>query len=118
MGSDTLSGGKGENYSLEIGSNSFIPGFEDGVVGMKVDEEKDLNLTFPKDYGVPDLAGKDVVFKVKVNEIKTVQIPSSVKKIYSYAFAYCTSLNNLEIAYGVEQIEYPDQRSHRQYGKL
>ena len=63
-------GGKGENYSLEIGSNSFIPGFEDGVVGMKVDEEKDLNLTFPKEYGVPDLAGKDVVFKVKVNEIK------------------------------------------------
>ena len=63
-------GGKGENYSLEIGSNSFIPGFEDQVIGMKVNEEKDLNLTFPKDYGVADLAGQDVVFKVKVNEIK------------------------------------------------
>ena len=66
-------GGKGENYSLEIGSNTFIPGFEDGVIGMKVGEEKDLNLTFPEDYGAPDLAGKEVVFKVKVNEIKEKQ---------------------------------------------
>ena len=63
-------GGKGENYSLEIGSNTFIPGFEDGVIGMKVGEEKELKLTFPEDYGVKDLAGKEVVFKVKVNEIK------------------------------------------------
>ncbi len=63
-------GGKGENYSLEIGSNTFIPGFEEQIIGMKVNEEKDLNLTFPKGYGVADLAGKDVVFKVKVNEVK------------------------------------------------
>lgn len=63
-------GGKGENYSLEIGSNTFIPGFEEKVKGMKVGEEKDLDLTFPEDYGAADLAGADVVFKVKVNEIK------------------------------------------------
>lgn len=63
-------GGKGENYSLEIGSNTFIPGFEEKVIGMKVGEEKDLDLTFPEDYGVKDLAGAAVVFKVKVNEIK------------------------------------------------
>ena len=63
-------GGKGENYSLEIGSNTFIPGFEEQVIGMNVGEEKDLNVTFPEDYGVADLAGKPVVFKVKVNEIK------------------------------------------------
>lgn len=63
-------GGKGENYSLEIGSNTFIPGFEEQVIGMKVGEEKDLNVTFPDDYGVKDLAGSPVVFKVKVNEIK------------------------------------------------
>ena len=66
-------GGKGENYSLEIGSNTFIPGFEDQVKGMKVGEEKDINLTFPEDYGAQDLAGKDVVFKVKVNAIKVKQ---------------------------------------------
>ena len=63
-------GGKGENYSLEIGSNTFIPGFEEQVIGMKTGEEKDLNLTFPEDYGAKDLAGAKVVFKVKVNEIK------------------------------------------------
>ena len=63
-------GGKGENYSLEIGSNTFIPGFEEQVKGMKVGEEKDLNLTFPENYGAADLAGAAVVFKVKVNEIK------------------------------------------------
>ena len=66
-------GGKGENYSLEIGSNTFIPGFEEQVIGMKVGEEKDLNLTFPENYGVKDLAGAKVVFKVKVNEIKEKQ---------------------------------------------
>lgn len=64
-------GGKGENYSLEIGSNTFIPGFEEQIIGMKPGEEKDLDITFPEDYGVKDLAGAKVVFKVKVNEIKT-----------------------------------------------
>ncbi len=64
-------GGKGENYSLEIGSNTFIPGFEDQVIGMKPGEEKDINVTFPEDYGVKDLKGAPVVFKVKVNEVKT-----------------------------------------------
>ena len=68
-------GGKGENYSLEIGSNTFIPGFEDGVIGMKKGETKDLTLTFPSNYGVADLADKEVVFKVTVNEIKTKVIP-------------------------------------------
>ena len=63
-------GGKGENYSLEIGSNTFIPGFEDQVIGMKAGDEKDINVTFPEDYGVEDLKGAPVVFNVKVNEVK------------------------------------------------
>lgn len=70
-----FAGGKGENYSLEIGSNTFIPGFEDQVIGMKVGEEKDINVTFPKDYHSEDLKGAAVVFKVKVNEIKVKRIP-------------------------------------------
>lgn len=65
-----FAGGKGENYSLEIGSHTFIPGFEEQVIGMKVGEEKDLDLTFPEDYGEESLKGAKVVFKVKVNEIK------------------------------------------------
>ena len=65
-----FAGGKGENYNLEIGSNTFIPGFEEQIIGMEVGEERDLDLTFPEEYGAPDLAGDKVVFKVKVNEIK------------------------------------------------
>ena len=67
-------GGTGENYPLEIGSNTFIPGFEDGVVGMKVGETKDLNLKFPEEY-TEELKGKDVVFTVTVKEIKERLLP-------------------------------------------
>jgi trigger factor len=64
-------GGKAENYSLEIGSNSFIPGFEDQIIGMKYDEAKDIELTFPENYQSKDLAGAKVIFKVKLHEIQT-----------------------------------------------
>lgn len=67
-------GGKAEGYDLELGSNSFVPGFEEQIVGMNVGEEKDINIKFPDDY-VEDMAGKDVVFSVKVNEIKEDQLP-------------------------------------------
>lgn len=67
-------GGKGENYSLELGSGSFVPGFEEQLVGLKAGDEKDLDITFPEDY-VPELAGKPVVFKVKVKEAKESQVP-------------------------------------------
>ena len=68
-------GGNGENYPLEIGSGSFIPGFEEQLVGMKVDEEKDIDITFPENYGAEDLAGQPVVFKVKIHEIKETTLP-------------------------------------------
>lgn len=67
-------GGKGENYSLELGSGSFVPGFEDQVIGMKAGDEKDLDITFPENY-TPELAGAAVVFKVKVHEVKEKQEP-------------------------------------------
>ncbi len=67
-------GGKGENYPLELGSNSFIPGFEDQVAGHKVDEEFDVNVTFPEEYEA-SLAGKDAVFKCKIHEIKVKELP-------------------------------------------
>jgi len=63
-------GGKAEKHTLEIGSGSFIPGFEDQVIGMKYDEEKEINVTFPADYQAKDLAGAEVVFKVKLHEIQ------------------------------------------------
>jgi len=68
-------GGKAEKYELEIGSNSFIPGFEDQIIGMKIDEEKDINVTFPKEYFSTDLTGKPAVFKVKLHEIKKKELP-------------------------------------------
>ena len=67
-------GGKGENHDLELGSGSFVPGFEDQVIGMSVGEEKDINITFPENYA-KDLAGKDVVFHVKVNGITYPELP-------------------------------------------
>ena len=66
-------GGKGENYSLEIGSNTFVPGFEDQVIGMEKGEEKDIVVTFPEDYHAENLKGAEVTFKVKVHEIKEKQ---------------------------------------------
>ncbi|MCQ2447558.1 MAG: trigger factor, partial [Oscillibacter sp.] len=68
-------GGKGENHSLELGSGSFVPGFEEQVIGMKAGEEKDLDITFPEQY-TPELAGKAVVFKVKVHEVKAKDVPA------------------------------------------
>lgn len=69
-------GGKAENHELEIGSHSFIEGFEDQVIGMKIEEEKDINVTFPEEYFSKDLAGKPAVFKVKVHEIKAKELPT------------------------------------------
>lgn len=68
-------GGKSENYSLELGSGSFIPGFEDQIVGHKAGETFDVNVTFPEDYQAEDLAGKDAVFEVTVHEVKTKELP-------------------------------------------
>ena len=68
-------GGKGENFDLEIGSGSFVPCFEDQLVGMKAGEEKDIDITFPENY-TPELAGKPVVFHVKVNEVKHKEVPA------------------------------------------
>jgi len=69
-------GGKGENYELTIGSKTFIPGFEDQVIGMKIDEEKEINVKFPEEYFSKDLAGKDAMFKVKLHEIKKKELPT------------------------------------------
>ena len=68
-------GGKGESFDLDIGSGSFVPGFEEQLIGMKAGEEKDIDITFPENY-TPELAGKPVVFHVKVNEVKAKEVPA------------------------------------------
>ncbi|KAA6448713.1 trigger factor [Bacillus swezeyi] len=72
---EAFEGGKAENYSLEIGSGSFIPGFEDQLAGLEAGAEKDVEVTFPEEYHAEDLAGKPAVFKVKIHEIKTKELP-------------------------------------------
>lgn len=75
VGGEAFEGGKGENYSLEIGSNTFIPGFEDQLIGLKKDEETEVNVSFPENYFSTELAGKPATFKVKITEIKTKEYP-------------------------------------------
>lgn len=78
---EAFDGGKAENYVLEIGSKQFIPGFEEGMIGLKVGEEKDINVSFPKEYGAKNLAGKEAVFKIKLHEIQELKIPELNEEI-------------------------------------
>ena len=75
-------GGKGENYSLTIGSNTFIPGFEEQLIGMKTGEEREIKVTFPEEYHAEELKGQDATFKVKLNEIKQIVIPELNKDFF------------------------------------
>lgn len=72
---EPFEGGKAENHSLEIGSGQFIPGFEEQLVGLKAEDEKEITVTFPEEYHAEDLAGQEAVFKVKVHEVKTKEVP-------------------------------------------
>ena len=75
---EAFEGGKAENYLLEIGSGQFIPGFEDGMIGLKVGEERDVKVKFPAEYGAAHLAGKDATFKVKLHEIQGKKVPEEI----------------------------------------
>ena len=97
-----LDGGTGENYPLEIGSHTFIPGFEEGVVGMSVGEEKDLHLKFPDDY-VEDLKGKEVVFHVTLNEIKSRILPD-IDEDFFKDLGYDKVTNETELKSEVEKV--------------
>ena len=100
----TLDGGKGTDYNLEIGSNTFIPGFEEQLIGLKVGESKELNLKFPEDY-VENLKGKDVLFKVTVKAIKERSVPELDKDFFEdLAIKDVTDKKSLE-AYIKKEIE-------------
>jgi trigger factor len=77
IGDTEFPGGKGENVSIELGAGQFVPGFEDQLIGAKAEEDRTVNVTFPADYGVPDLAGKEASFAVKVKEVKQ-KLPSAI----------------------------------------
>ena len=97
-----LDGGKGENYPLEIGTNTFIPGFEDGIIGMAIGETKELNLKFPEDY-VADLKGKEVKFNVTIREIKERIVPELNEDFYK-DLGYENIKNETEFRKEVENV--------------
>lgn len=109
-------GGKAENYELEIGSNTFIPGFEEGLIGMSKGEEKELNLTFPKDYASEELKGQKVVFKVKVNEIKERIVPELDKDFFDdLSMPGVASKEDLEKELGKQLKEYKEMQLENAY---
>lgn len=105
-------GGTAENYSLTIGSKTFIPGFEEALIGMSKGEEKDINLTFPKDYMAEELKGQKVVFKVKVNEIKTRVVPKLDKDFFD-DLAMEGVTNKEELEHEIKH-EIEHQKEHEQ----
>ena len=105
-------GGTAENYSLTIGSKTFIPGFEEAIIGMKKGEEKDIDITFPKDYMSDELKGQKVVFKVKVNEIKTRVVPKLDKDFFD-DLAMEGVTNKSELEKQVKE-EIAHQKEHEQ----
>jgi len=92
-------GGKAENYELQIGSGQFIPGFEDQMIGMKSEETKDVNVTFPENYGAKDLAGKAAVFTVTVHEVKVEKLPEFTDEyVKGLNVKDCNTLDELKAA--------------------
>ena len=109
-------GGKAENYQLEIGSNTFIPGFEERLVGMSKGEEKELNLTFPKDYASEELKGKKVVFKVKVNEVKERIVPELDKEFFEdLAMPGVSTKEDLEKEVELQLKDYKEMQAENSY---
>ena len=98
-------GGKGENYSLELGSNTFIPGFEDQLVGHKSGESLDVNVTFPEDYQAEDLAGKEAVFKVTIHEVKAKEVPELDDEFAKDVDDEVSTLDELKEKYRKELVE-------------
>lgn len=116
LNGEAFDGGKGENYSLEIGSHTFIEGFEEGIIGMKKGEEKDLNLKFPEDYASEELKGQDVVFKVKVNEIKVKELPELDEEFFKdLGMDNITTKEELEKKIKAEIKEEKEQSAEAEY---
>lgn len=106
---EAFEGGKGENYSLELGSGSFIPGFEDQVAGHKAGDEFDVTVTFPEEYQADGLAGKEAVFKVKVHEVKAKELPELDDEFAKDIDDEVESLDELKEKYRKELLEQREQ---------
>ena len=106
---EAFEGGKGENHSLVLGSGSFIPGFEEQLVGIEPNSELDVTVTFPEDYHAEELAGKEAVFKVKVHEVKTEELPELDDEFAKDADEEVESLDELKNKIRVQLEESKEQ---------
>lgn len=104
-GEDAFEGGKGENYSLELGSGAFIPGFEDQLIGSKAGEDRELKLTFPEEYHAEELAGQEVTFKVHVHEVKAKELPELDDEFAKDADDEVESLDELKNKLRIKLVE-------------
>ncbi|MGI5824484.1 MAG: trigger factor [Bacillota bacterium] len=104
-------GGKGENYPLNVGSNTFIPGFEDQIVGAKAEEEVEVNVTFPENYQAANLAGKPAVFKVKVHEIRRRNLPELNDEFVKDVREDCDTVEDLKTKLMEELTEKSNQKA-------
>lgn len=95
---EPFSGGEGKGYPLEVGSNSFIPGFEDQLVGLKKGDSTDVDVTFPEEYFVKELAGKQAIFKVNVQDVKRKELPELTDE-YVAANSDCKTVEELRASY-------------------
>lgn len=104
-GEEAFEGGKGENYSLELGSGAFIPGFEDQLIGSKAGEDRELKLTFPEEYHAEELAGQEVTFKVHVHEVKAKELPELDDEFAKDADDEVESLDELKNKLRIKLVE-------------
>lgn len=112
---EPFEGGKAENYSLEIGSGSFIPGFEEQLIGLETGDDKEVKVTFPEDYHAEELSGKDAVFKVKVHEIKRKEVPELDDEFAKDANEDVETLDELkqDIRKHLEEHKKQDAENHK-----
>ena len=109
-------GGKSENYSLKIGSGTFIPGFEEQLIGLKSGDKKDVKVTFPEDYHAEDLKGKEAVFKVTIHEVKEIKIPELDKDFFDdLGMEGITSKEELEAQISENILAHKEMETENKY---
>ena len=111
---EPFSGGEGKGYPLEVGSGSFIPGFEDQLVGLKAGDSTDVNVTFPEEYFVKELAGKEAIFKVNVQDVKRKELPELTDEFVA-ANSQCKTVEELKADYKEKMQKHAEEQAEADY---
>ncbi|MPM17997.1 Trigger factor [bioreactor metagenome] len=111
---EAFSGGEGKGYPLEVGSGSFIPGFEEQLVGLKAGDSTDVNVTFPDEYFVKELAGKEAIFKVNVQDVKRKELPELTDEFFA-ANSKCKTVDELKADYKEKMQKHAEEQAEADY---